>query len=60
MLNRLFHLLRENLVLILIIVLLGGAYLFLRTPGSDVASLAALDERLAVGRPALLEFYSNG
>ena len=57
--NRLLHLLRENLLPILIIALLGGAYLFLRTSGSDVASLAALDEQLAAGRPTLLEFYSN-
>ncbi len=58
--KRLLSLLRENLVLILVLALLAGAYLFLRTPESDVASLAALDEQLAAGRPTLLEFYSNG
>jgi hypothetical protein len=58
--NRFLHLLRENLLLILIVAAIGGAYLFLRTPESSVQSLAALDEALAAGRPTLLEFYSNG
>lgn len=57
--SRLLRLLRENLLLILIAVVIGGAYLLLRTPESDVASLAALDEQLAAGRPTLLEFFSN-
>lgn len=58
--KRLLPLLRENLLLIIIVALLAGAYLFLRTSESNVASLAALDERLAAGKPTLLEFYSNG
>jgi thioredoxin 1 len=58
--SRLLRLVRENLLLILIVAVIGGAYLFLRTPEGDVTSLAALDEALAAGRPTLLEFYSNG
>ena len=58
--SQLLHLLRENLLLIFIVAIIGGAYLFLRTPESDVASLAALDEQLVAGRPTLLEFFSNG
>jgi thiol-disulfide isomerase/thioredoxin len=58
--NRLLRLVRDNLLLILIVAVIGGAYLFLRTPESSVRSLAALDEALAGGRPTLLEFYSNG
>jgi len=58
--SQLRRLLRKNLLLILIVAIIGGAYLFLRTPESDVASLAALDEQLVAGRPTLLEFFSNG
>ena len=58
--RRLLRLVRENLSLIIIVAVVGGAYLFLRTSESDVQSLAALDEMLAAGRPTLLEFYSNG
>jgi len=57
--NRLLRLLRENLSLIVIVVIIGAAYLVLRTPESDLQSLAALDEALAGGRPTLLEMYSN-
>jgi hypothetical protein len=58
--SRLFGLLRENLLLIAIVVVIAAAYLFLRTSESDIASLGALDEQLAAGRPTLLEFFSNG
>jgi hypothetical protein len=57
--NRLPRLLRENLSLIVIVVIIGAAYLVLRTPESDLQSLAALDEALTGGRPTLLEMYSN-
>jgi hypothetical protein len=60
MLNRLRRVVRENLLLVLVVAVIGGAYLFLRTQESDVESLAALDKALAAGRPTLLEFYSNG
>ena len=58
--NRLLHLLRENLSLIMIVAIVAAAYLFLRTPESDLQSVAALDQALAGGRPTLLEMYSNG
>lgn len=58
--GRLLALLRENLLLIAIVVVIAGAYLFLRTPESDIASIEALDQQLAAGRPTLLEFFSNG
>ena len=57
--SRLFGLLRENLLLIAIVVVIAAAYLFLRTSESDIASLGALDEQLSAGRPTLLEFFSN-
>ena len=58
--GRLLGVVRENLLLIVIVVAIAGAYLFLRTSESDIASLAALDEQLAAGRPTLLELFSNG
>lgn len=57
--SRLLGLLRENLLLIVIVLAIAGAFLFLRTRESDIASLAALDEQLAAGRPTLLELFSN-
>jgi len=57
--NRVLHLLRENLSLIVIVVIVAAGYLLLRTTESDLQSVAALDEALAGGRPTLLEMYSN-
>jgi len=58
--SRLLVLLRENWLLIVIVLVIAGAFLFLRTTESDIASLDALDQQLAAGRPTLLEFFSNG
>lgn len=41
------------------IVLLGIVYLSLRPGAGDVAGPADLDRVLAVGRPVVLELYSN-
>jgi len=58
--SRLLVLLRENWLLIAIVIVIAGAYLFLRTTESNIASLDVLDQQLAAGRPTLLEFFSNG
>jgi hypothetical protein len=36
-----------------------GGYLFLRTPGDELASTAEFDARVTAGTPTLVEFYSN-
>jgi hypothetical protein len=60
MAGRLLTLLRENLLLVAIVTVIAGAYVFLRTPESDVESIAMLDELLQAGQPTLLEVFSNG
>ena len=57
--QRMVRLLRENWLLLLIIGAVAVAFLALRTPGSDVASLAEVDAILRDGQPTLVEFYSN-
>jgi hypothetical protein len=51
--------LRENWVLILVIGAMVGGYLFLRTPGDELASTAEFDAQVTGGTPTLVEFYSN-
>lgn len=53
------HLLRENWLTILVLAVVIGGYVFLRTSADDVASTVAFDERVSSGRPTLVEFYSN-
>jgi len=50
---------RENWLTLLVLAVLGIAYLFLRTPGTPLDSVAAFDARLRQGQPTLIEFYSN-
>ncbi len=51
--------LRENWFFLLVIGGLLGAFLFLRTPASDVGSVTEVDAILQDGQPTLVEFYSN-
>ncbi len=51
--------LRENWFFLLVIGGLLGAFLFFRTPASDVGSVAEVDAILQNGQPTLVEFYSN-
>jgi hypothetical protein len=53
------RLLRENWLFLLIIGALAIAFLALRTPASDVASLEEVDALLSGGQPTMVEFYSN-
>lgn len=57
--NHLLKILRENWLLLLVIGGILLAFLFLRTPGSAVASVEEVDAILTNGRPTLVEFYSN-
>jgi hypothetical protein len=53
------RLLRENWMIILVAVLIIAGYVFLRTPGDDLASTDVFDAQATNGTPLLVEFYSN-
>jgi hypothetical protein len=53
------RILRENWLTILVLTAMIGGYVFLRTPGDDLVSTAAFDERVRSGSPTLIEFFSN-
>lgn len=57
--NQLVKILRENWLLLLVVAGILLAFLFLRTPGSAVASVEEVDAILQNGQPTLVEFYSN-
>jgi hypothetical protein len=54
----LYDLLRQNWTLILVVGLLVGAWLFLRTP-ADPVSLDGFRQEIRSGRPVVVEFFSN-
>ena len=53
------HFLRENALFLIVLVALVGGFLFLRTPGTDLASDDELAALTLSGQPIVLEFYSN-
>ncbi|MGD8967300.1 MAG: hypothetical protein PVI07_07315 [Anaerolineae bacterium] len=53
------RLLRDNWLTILVLGVVIGGYVVLRTPGDELPSTAAFDERVSSGRPTLVEFYAN-
>jgi len=53
------RLLRENWLMILVLTAMMGGYVFVRTPGDDLTSIGAFDERVRSGTPTLIEFFSN-
>ncbi len=50
---------RENWSVILVIAVMLGGYLFLRTEGDELVSTAEFDAQVSGGVPTLIEFYSN-
>ncbi|MBO9370811.1 MAG: hypothetical protein J7575_06975 [Chloroflexi bacterium] len=54
----LYDLLRQNWALLLVLGLLAGAWLFLRTP-ADPVSLDGFRQEIRSGRPVVVEFFSN-
>jgi hypothetical protein len=50
---------RENGLVILVIAIMIGGYLFLRTPGDKLVSTADFDAQVTVGVPTVVEFYTN-
>ena len=50
---------RENWSVIIVIAVMIGGYLFLRTPGDKLVSTVEFDAQVTSGTPSLIEFYSN-
>ena len=50
---------RENWLFLLVIGGIVVAFMVLRTPASDVESIAEVDAQIGGGQPTLIEFYSN-
>jgi len=50
---------KENLGLLILIAIIGGAYLFLRTPSSNVASAEQFAALFSEGKPVLVELFTN-
>ena len=50
---------RENWLVIIVVAVMVGGYLFLHTPGDELASTAEFDAQVTSGMPTLVEFYSN-
>ncbi len=50
---------RENWLVVLIILVMVGGYVILRTPGDELVSTAAFDAQVRTGLPTVVEFYSN-
>ena len=50
---------RENWLVIIVITMMIGGYLFLRTPGDELVSTADFDAQVAGGTPTVVEFYTN-
>lgn len=49
----------ENWLTIVVVLVLAGAYAFLRTPGDAFASAEEVKALLTDGQPTVIEFYSN-
>jgi len=50
---------RENWLVILVIAVMVGGFLYLRTPGDELDSTAEFDAQVTGGTPTVVEFYSN-
>jgi hypothetical protein len=57
--NQVLQILRDNWLLLAVIAAFAGAFVFLRSPATPVATLEALDAELADGQPKIVEFYSD-
>jgi len=51
--------LRENWMIMLVCALIVFGFVFLRTPGDELASTDEFDAQINDGTPVLVTFYSN-
>ena len=51
--------LRQNGLFLAVIVALIGAFVFLRTTGTQLASLDEFDRSISSEQPVIVEFYGN-
>jgi hypothetical protein len=58
-LHNLAEFLLANRVLLLVGAIALGAWLYLRTPATPLASASSLHDLLGQGDPVVLEFYGN-
>ena len=50
---------RENALLLIVLLGMAGAFAFLRTRGTQIASVDEFDALLTTGQPVVVEIYSN-
>ena len=50
---------RVNWAFLLIVAIIAGAFIFLRSTPSQISTLPQLNGLLAKGQPTIIEFYSN-
>ena len=50
---------RENALLIIVLLGIAGAFIFLRTRGTKLESVDELDALLKAGQPVVVEIFSN-
>jgi hypothetical protein len=50
---------KANWLLLILLALMVGAFIFLRSKPSDVASVDELNGLLSAGQPTVVEFYTN-
>ena len=51
--------LNENWLFLLFLVVIGGAFIFLRTSPTALADESQFDAILTNGQPTIVEFFSN-
>ena len=50
---------RENALFMIVLLGLVGAFIFLRTKGTELESVDELEAMLTNGQPVVVEFFSN-
>jgi formamidopyrimidine-DNA glycosylase len=50
---------RENALLLIVLLGMAGAFVFLRTRGTPIESVDEFDALLTTGQPVVVEIYSN-
>ena len=57
--DQILNFLRENALFIVVLLVLIGGFVLLRTRGTELESLDEFDTLLSTGQPVVVEFYSN-